>query len=225
MYISFPLLHNYHFHSWQIPQGFTFNSASLSVFTPVNEHKVPHFPLVRLLNINFSVRVPMSSILARCTYQLYPFIVSPLPRPCPIPATYLCGLQMHLSLRMFHLFPVWSRCLVFPSREMRDLYKPSPVRRLSALVPKPVNFSPLCHRCTWLSPSRRRCIIPSPSVFLSLLFFVPSYTFLPHLLPGCVTLSHCMRLSVLLALRGKDASLALGEEEPFLFLPVYLTWF
>lgn len=82
---------------------------------------------------------------------------------------------------MLHLFPMWSRCLVFPSREKQDLYKPSPVSHLSVFVPKFVVFSPLCHGAYGSSPSQHRRIIPSPSVLLFLLFYV----FLVYLFTSC----------------------------------------
>lgn len=78
-----------------------------------------------------------------------------------------------LPRHMFHLFPVWSRCCVFPSQEMRDLYKPSPKSHLSASVPKPVVFSPCARGAQGSTPSQYRRARPPPSVLLALQFSAP----------------------------------------------------
>jgi hypothetical protein len=91
---------------------------------------------------------------------------------------------------MLHLFPVWSRCLPFPSKETQLLHKPSLPSHLSVFLPKSIVFFPNVPQV------HMALLLPSTDVCFHLLFsyhccFACPWHTSPSLLLGCVIFSHC----------------------------------
>lgn len=121
------------------------------VYISIHEDKAPHF-LPEDSRIFTTLQCSSGTHLVHCAYR---HILSSSSASRPPALTQMSQLTPEAPfLHMLHLFPMWCRCLEFPSRKPRIynsifISHPQWAIFLSFCLSL-LYFSPMCYRCVWL---------------------------------------------------------------------------